>query len=82
MKKQIWANLNSIDTVKEFVTVASQMSCEIDVCSGRYVVDGKSILGLFSIDLSNPVEVVVQGTSEELETFDRLSAKFQVEKKG
>ncbi|MCD8047581.1 MAG: HPr family phosphocarrier protein [Clostridiales bacterium] len=81
MKRQIWANLNSIDTVKEFVAVASQMGCEIDVCSDRYVVDGKSILGLFSIDLSNPVEVVVQGTPKEIEQFDQMSKRFQVEAK-
>lgn len=80
MKKRIWAYLNSIDYAKDFVEIASQMPCEIDVCSGRYVVDGKSIMGLFSIDLSTPVEIVVHGTPEEVEHFDRLCKKFQVEK--
>ncbi|MCD8382229.1 MAG: HPr family phosphocarrier protein [Clostridiales bacterium] len=79
MKKQFRANLNSIDTVKEFVAVAGQSACEIDVRSGRYVVDGKSILGLFSIDLSNPVEIAVQGAPEDIAQFDRLSRRFQVE---
>lgn len=80
MKKRIWANLNSIDRVKAFIAMTNQLSCEIDVCSGRYVVDGKSIMGLFSIDLSVPVELVVHGTPEEVADFEEKSLPFQVER--
>ena len=82
MKKRIWANLNSIDRVKAFIAMTNQISCDIDVCSGRYVVDGKSIMGLFSIDLSAPVEIVVHGTPEEIAEFDARSRAFQVEQEG
>lgn len=78
MRKQLWANLNSIDKAKDFAALASLMKCEIDVCSGRYVVDAKSVLGLFSVDLSVPVEVVVHGTPEEIEEFTGKCQRFLV----
>ena len=49
--------LTSVADVKEFVDVASACPCDVDVCTGRYIVNGKSIMGLFSIDLSKPVTV-------------------------
>ena len=45
--------LNSINDVKRFVAAASARPCDIDVVSGRYIIDAKSIMGIFSIDLSN-----------------------------
>ena len=51
--------LSSVNDVKTFVGLASACPCEVDVISGRYLVNGKSIMGLFSIDLSQPVEVDV-----------------------
>ena len=78
MRKQLWANLNSIDKAKDFAALASLMPCEIDVCSGRYVVDAKSVLGLFSVDLSVPVQVVVHGTPEEIEEFTTKCQSFLV----
>ena len=62
-------NLKSIDDVKKFVTEASLVSCDIDVVSGRYVVDAKSIMGLFSLDLSGSVAVQVRGDGALAEQF-------------
>lgn len=53
--------LTSVADVKDFVDAAAACPSEIDVCSKRYVVNGKSIMGLFSVDLSVPVTVVVHG---------------------
>ena len=53
--------LSSVADVKDFVDAASACPSEVDVCSGRYVVNGKSIMGLFSVDLSAPVTVRVHG---------------------
>ena len=50
-------SLSSIEDVRQFVNAASRCPCEVDVCSGRYVIDAKSIMGLFSLDLSKPVRV-------------------------
>lgn len=71
-------SLTSVDQVKQFVDAASRCSCEVDVCCGRYVVNAKSIMGLFSLDLSGPVEVAVQGSQEQRENFRSEVAAFLV----
>ena len=47
--------LGKIDDVKGFVNVAMSKPYDIDLVSGRYVVDAKSIMGIFSLDLSKPI---------------------------
>ncbi|MEQ2455889.1 HPr family phosphocarrier protein [Flavonifractor hominis] len=64
-------SLSSIEDVRRFVNAATRCTCEVDVLSGRYVVDAKSIMGLFSLDLSQPVEVKVHGSEEERAAFER-----------
>lgn len=53
----VYVLLNSIAKVKEFVSITSRCPYDIDVCSGRYVVDGKSIMGIFSLPLNDPLEL-------------------------
>ena len=62
-------NLRSVNDVKAFVAAASMTDCDIDVLSGRYLVDAKSIMGLFSLNLTKPVTVQVHGSREEMEAF-------------
>ena len=62
-------HLRSVDDVKVFVTAASFVSCDIDVLSGRYLVDAKSIMGLFSLNLAKPVTVQLHGTEEAAAGF-------------
>lgn len=45
------------DRVKKFVSIVNRYPYDIDLRSGRYVVDAKSILGIFSIDLSRPIRM-------------------------
>ncbi|MBQ2931424.1 MAG: HPr family phosphocarrier protein [Clostridia bacterium] len=52
--------LSSINDVKNFVNIVSRFDYDIDLASGRYVVDAKSIMGIFSLDLSKPIAVEVQ----------------------
>lgn len=54
--------LNSISDVKNFVSAANEIPCDVVVSSGMYIVDGKSILGLFSLDLSKDVMLNVDKT--------------------
>ncbi len=49
--------LSSINDVKNFVNIVSKYDYDIDLTSGRYVVDAKSIMGIFSLDLSKPIKV-------------------------
>ena len=53
--KTIQISLNSIDKVKSFVNDITKFDYDFDLVSGRYVIDAKSIMGLFSLDLSKPV---------------------------
>ena len=53
--------LDSIDKVKEFVRIITAFDNDFDLRSGRYTVDAKSILGIFSLDLSKPIELDVYG---------------------
>ena len=47
--------LSSIQDVREFVETVTRYDIEIDLCSGRYVVDAKSIMGIFSLDLMSEI---------------------------
>lgn len=51
--------LNSINDVKNFVNAVNKYDFDVDLTSGRYVVDAKSIMGIFSLDLSKPIKVEV-----------------------
>ncbi len=64
-----YVQLTSINDVKLFVNAACSQMCEIDIISGRYTVDAKSIMGIFSIDLAKPIKIEVHGSDEECETF-------------
>lgn len=52
-------SLKSINDVKDFVNTVSKYDFDVDLTSGRYVVDAKSIMGIFSLDLSKPIKVEV-----------------------
>lgn len=49
--------LNSIEKVKRFVNITSDFETDVFLKAGRYVIDAKSILGIFSVDLTNPMEL-------------------------
>ena len=66
-------NLNSIEKVKEFTDRVQKLDEDIDLVSGRYVVDAKSILGIFSLDLSKPIRVELNGSSNEDQILEMLS---------
>lgn len=62
---EFFVSLSSIEDVRQFVNAATCCPCEVDVLSGRYVIDAKSIMGLFSLDLSHPVKVEVHGSDAD-----------------
>lgn len=57
--KSVTIFLNSIDKVKSFVNTLAAFDCDFDLISGRYVIDAKSIMGIFSLDLSKPIELCI-----------------------
>ena len=61
--KSVQICLNSIDKVKSFVNDISKFDCDFDLVSGRYVIDAKSIMGIFSLDLSKPIDLNIHAES-------------------
>jgi phosphotransferase system HPr-like phosphotransfer protein len=65
-------SLNSIDKVKEFVNDISGFNAEFDLVAGRYVIDAKSIMGIFSLDINKPIDLNIyaeDNIDEILETI-------------
>lgn len=68
--------LKSINDVKDFVNTVTKFDFDVDLTSGRYVVDAKSIMGIFSLDLSKPIKVDV--LTEDCGSFCDEIKKFIV----
>jgi phosphotransferase system HPr-like phosphotransfer protein len=56
--------LNSIDKVKSFVNDITKFDTDFDLISGRYVIDAKSIMGIFSLDLSKPISLNIHASED------------------
>jgi phosphocarrier protein HPr len=57
--------LKSINDVKDFVNIVNKYDFDVDLTSGRYIVDAKSIMGIFSLDLSKPIKVEVHNENAD-----------------
>lgn len=68
--------LNAINDVKDFVNTVMLFDYDIDLVSGRYAVDAKSIMGIFSLDLSKPIKL--QAHTEDPEKLIAALDKFIV----
>lgn len=62
--KTVQISLNSIDKVKSFVNDITRYNYDFDLVSGRYVIDAKSIMGIFSLDLSKPIDLSIHAEEE------------------
>ncbi|MBQ1190320.1 MAG: HPr family phosphocarrier protein [Lachnospiraceae bacterium] len=69
--KTVKISLNSIDKVKSFVNDLTKFDTDFDLISGRYVIDAKSIMGIFSLDLSKPIDLHIhaEGDAEDILTI-------------
>lgn len=65
MKKTVKVILNSIDSVKNFSNITFKHDLDLSLHSGRYIVDAKSIMGIFSLDLSKPIDLEIDGSNEK-----------------
>ena len=75
--KTITINLSSIDKVKSFVNDITKFDSDFDLVSGRYVIDAKSIMGIFSLDLSKPIDLNIHG-DDEIDNIMEVISKYQV----
>ena len=58
--KTVTVNLNSIEKVKSFVKDLNKFENDFDLVSGRFAIDAKSIMGIFALDLSKPLQLNIQ----------------------
>jgi len=70
-------SLQAINDVKEFVNIVMRFDFDVDLVSGRYAIDAKSIMGIFSLDLSKPIELHAHtdNAKEFLEAIDKFIVK-------
>lgn len=74
--KEYMVKLNSINEVKEFVALTNRCAFDVDLMSGKYVIDAKSIMGIFSLDLAKPLKMTVHADGEQAADFLDEAAKF------
>lgn len=76
--KTVDISLNSIDRVKAFVNDISKFDSDFDLVSGRYVIDAKSIMGIFSLDLSKPISLNIHAEGSNLDEVLGILAPYIV----
>ena len=76
--KTIQISLNSIDKVKSFVNTISKFDNDFDLVSGRYVIDAKSIMGIFSLDLSKPINLSIHADAPEIDAILEALKEYQI----
>ena len=75
--KTVKISLNSIDKVKSFVNDITKFDYDFDLVSGRYVIDAKSIMGIFSLDLSKPIDLNIH-TEDGAEDVLKVLKNYEV----
>ena len=75
--KTVTINVGSIDKVKSFVNDITKFDSDFDLVSGRYVIDAKSIMGIFSLDLSKPINLNIHGDEDNAEIMEVIK-KYEV----
>ena len=76
--REVQISLKSIDDVKRFVQTITMFDGEFELLSGKYIVDAKSILGLFSVDLSKPVTLRIQADDAKIDEILKAIELYRV----
>ena len=78
MKTERYVNLNSIERVKNFVNKITTIESDIDLIYGRYTLDAKSIMAIFSINLNNKLKLVLHSDNEdEIRKFNEIAEEYK-----
>lgn len=76
--REVQISLKSIDDVKHFVQTITMFDGEFELLSGKYIVDAKSILGLFSVDLSKPVTLRLEADDAKIDEILKAIEVYRV----
>ena len=71
--REVFVLINTIEKVKQFVQSVSSYEGDLDLSTGRYIIDAKSIMGIFSLDISSPLKLIIHND----ETADGLIAELK-----
>ncbi len=75
--KSITITLNSVEKVKDFVNLINTFEGDFDLASERYVIDAKSIMGIFSLDISNALRLDIHDNVKDADKVEEALKKFQ-----
>lgn len=76
--KIVTVSLNDISKIQKFNNVVTKFESDIDLVKGRYVVSAKSIMGIYSLDLSESINVIIHSENEEeVERFIEVMKEFE-----
>ena len=73
----MYVSLGTIESVKNFVTKITEFEEDFDLIQGKYVIDAKSVLGIFSIDLSKPVLLRINAEGDRHEQIKKAVKEFE-----
>ena len=68
----VYISISSIEAIKEFVSTVTNFACDVTLCSGRYIVDAKSIMGVFSLDVTKPIKLLLEVGRNDVDDRDAL----------
>ena len=78
MRTKITVTLNDFIRIKNFSSEVVKFESDIDLVKGRYIIDAKSTIGIFTLDLSSPVDVVIHSDDEdEIRRFNEVMEKYK-----
>ena len=78
MDTERYVLLNTIDRVKKFVNEIISIDSDVDLIYGRYTLDAKSIMAIFSISLNNKLKLVIHSNDEEeIRRFNEIAEEFK-----
>lgn len=72
--KSVQVSINTIDKIKAFVNDITKFEYDFDLVSGQYVVNAKSIMGIFSLDLGKPICLNIHTEDNADKVLEVLSA--------
>lgn len=76
--KTVEISLNTIEKVKSFVNDITKFDTDFDLVSGRYVIDAKSIMGIFSLDLAKPISLNIHADESKLDAIMETLTQYLV----
>lgn len=76
--KTIHILINSIEQIKEFVNDTNKINADLDLVSERYIINAKSIMGIFSLNLSKPILMNIYAEGIQLKDILKVMKKYMV----